>query len=486
MPEPSAPPLSQLRLLELAARNQLADEVAAGAQAGVFSARERIALLLDDGSFEETGMFVVHRAVGFGMEAVHVPGDGCVTGHGRVNGRLVCVFAQEARVLDGAVSEAAAGKICRLVDAALRVGAPLIALYGAGSVRVQEGVAALGGFAEMLRRLAQAGGVVPLVSVVFPETSDTGGTALLAPALADFALTAGVGQAGGRDTIQTVRALLAYLPGSHLEQPPRVACLDDPLREDAMLDSIIPDSDHETYDMTAVIAKIADDAVLLQIQEHHARNLIAGFARMDGRPVGIVANQPSVLNGVLDADACNKAARFVRFCDAFHISLLVFVDTPGTLAGDPMQPAATLLQAFARATVPRLTVVTRKAFSSGYCLMNPQQTGANLNLAWPSAQVAVMSPADAADAIYKHEFAHALRTARAVWPQGKAFSKAEQDAILSELREEKTDELRHQTATPWAAAERGYLDAVIRPSETRRYLNQALDRFTEGCDKPSP
>jgi propionyl-CoA carboxylase beta chain len=290
-------------------------------------------------------------------------------------------------------------------------------------------------------------------------------------------------------TLATIRELLTFLPSNNLDLPPRAASTDSPTRADAALDTLIPAESNQPYDMLDVITKIVDDAYFFEVHQHFAKNILVGFARMDGRPVGVVANQPAVLAGVLDIDASVKAARFVRFCDAFNIPLLTFEDVPGFLPGVQQEHGgiirhgAKLLYAFAEATVPKLTVITRKAYGGAYCVMSSKHLRTDLNLAWPTAEIAVMGPEGAVNIVYKREFDQALRTAEAVWPQGKAFTEDEKASILADLRKEKVDEFRTRFANPYVAAERGYIDAVIRPSETRRRLNQALDMLATKRDR---
>ncbi len=519
-----APTPTQLRLLELAARNQLAEE-GGGAErrarekkAGKLSARERIEFLLDEDTFEETGKFVVHRATDFGMAETRVPGDGFITGHGRIHGRVVFVFAQDFTVFGGSLSESNAAKIVAIMDTAMRVGAPVIGLNDSGGARIQEGVVSLAGYTDIFLRNTLASGVVPQISAILGPCA---GGAVYSPAITDFTLMtehtsymfvtgpdviktvthedvtkarlggaathneiSGVAHfmaADDQQTLATIRELLTFLPSNNLDTPPRQPTTDSPHRADLSLDTLIPDAATQPYDILDAITKIVDEGYLLQVHEHFARNIVVGFARMDGRPVGIVANQPAVLAGVLDIDASVKAARFVRFCDAFNIPLVVFEDVPGFMPGVQQEHGgiirhgAKLLYAFAEATVPKLTVITRKAYGGAYCVMNSKHLRADLNLAWPSAEIAVMGPEGAVNIVYKREFDAALGTAQAVWPQGKAFTEAEKLAILADLRKEKVDEFRERFANPYVAAERGYVDSVIRPSETRRRLNQALD-----------
>ena len=488
------PTQSQLRLLELAARNQLAEEDgsptrrASEAAAGKLSARERIDVLLDEGTFEETGKFVTHRAAEFGMAAQRPLGDGIIAGHGRMHGRVVFVFAHDYTIFNGSLSEANTAKIAALLDTAMHVGAPVIGLIESSGVRLQEGLPALAGYADTLLRNTLASGLIPQISAIFGPCN---GTAALSPALTDFTLTTGQTSPTGsaahflaphdRATLATLRELLAFLPSSFRDTPPRQPTNDPAHRADLALDTLIPetlipDTLTHPYNMLDVITKVVDDTHLFQVHEHFAKNIVTGFAHMDGRAVGVVANQPAVLDGILDADASTKAARFVRFCDAFNIPLIVFEDSPGLQQEQAaILYSARLLYAFAEATVPRLTVITRKAYGAAYCIMNSRHLRADLNLAWPSAEFTVLAPEDAVDLLHKREFDSALKTAEAVWPQGKSFTEEEKVNLLADLRKERTDDFRERFAHPYLAAERGYVDAVIRPSETRRRLNQALD-----------
>ena len=496
---------------------------------GKLSARERIDLLLDEGSFVELDRFVVHRSHDFGLEEQLYYGDGVVTGSGRIDGRLVYVFSQDFTVFGGSLSEAFAEKICKVMDLAVRNGAPVIGLNDSGGARIQEGVVSLGGYAEIFLRNTLASGVVPQISAILGPCA---GGAVYSPAITDFTYMVRktsymfvtgpdviktvthedvtMARLGGaathneisgvahfmaqddRQCLAMVRELLSFLPSNNLETPPRRPSEDDPTRADASLDTIVPAESNQPYDIVDVIAKIVDDGYFFQVHEHFARNIVVGFARMDGRPVGIVANQPAFLAGVLDIDASVKAARFVRFCDAFNIPLIVFEDVPGFLPGVDQEHGgiirhgAKLLYAFAEATVPKLTVITRKAYGGAYCVMNSKHLRADFNVAWPTAEIAVMGPEGAVNIVYKTEFASALKTAQAVWPQGKAFTEEEKLAILADLRKEKTDEFRTRFANPYIAAERGYLDAVIRPSETRRRLNNALDMLAGKREKMPP
>jgi len=527
------------RFAELARRNALAEagggpeRRAREKKAGKLSARGRIDFLLDEGTFEETGKFVVSRATDFGLDQIpdqsRVPGDGFITGHGRIHGRVVFVFAQDFTVLGGSLSEANAAKIVAIMDTAMRVGAPVIGLNDSGGARIQEGVVSLAGYTDIFLRNTLASGVIPQISAILGPCA---GGAVYSPAITDFTLMteqtsymfvtgpdviktvthedvtmarlggaathneiSGVAHfmaANDEQTLATIRELLTFLPSNNLETPPRTATQDDPHRADPALDSIIPEASTQPYDMIEVIAKIVDDCYLFQVHEHFAKNIVVGFARMSGRPVGIIANQPAFLAGVLDIDASVKAARFVRFCDAFNIPLITFEDVPGFMPGVQQEHGgiirhgAKLLYAFAEATVPKLTVITRKAYGGAYCVMSSKHLRTDLNLAWPTAEIAVMGPEGAVNIVYKREFEQALKTAQAVWPQGKPFTEEEKLAILADLRKEKVDEFRDRFANPYVAAERGYIDAVIRPSETRRRLNQALDILATKRDKNPP
>ncbi len=532
----AAPPtLHQLKLAELAARHRIAEEGggperrAREHRAGKLSARERIDLLLDEGSFEETDKFVTHRATDFGMDAQRLPGDGFITGYGRIYGRVVFVFAQDFTVFGGSLSEANAAKIVKIMDMAMRVGAPLIGLNDSGGARIQEGVVSLAGYADIFLRNTLASGVIPQISAILGPCA---GGAVYSPAITDFTLmTARTSymfvtgpdviktvthedvtkdELGGATThneisgvahfladddqhcLATIRELLTFLPSNNLDEPPRKATQDDPTRADLALDTLIPAESNQPYDMVDVITKIIDDAYFFQIHEHFARNILTGFARMNGRPVGIVANQPAFLAGVLDINASVKAARFVRFCDCFNIPLVTFEDVPGFMPGVQQEHGgiirhgAKLLYAFAEATVPKLTVITRKAYGGAYCVMNSKHIRADLNVAWPSAEIAVMGPEGAVNIVYKREFDTVLRRAEAVMPQGVALSEDQKLEILAEVRKEKVDEFRERFANPYVAAERGYIDAVIRPSETRRRLNAALDMLGTKRDKNPP
>ncbi len=525
----------QIKLTELAARHAIAEEGGGlerrerERKAGKLSARERIDFLLDEGTFEETDKFVTHRATDFGMDAQRVPGDGFITGYGRVHGRVVFVFAQDFTVFGGSLSEANAAKIVKIMDMAMRVGAPIVGLNDSGGARIQEGVVSLAGYTDIFLRNTLASGVVPQISAILGPCA---GGAVYSPAITDFTLMtektsymfvtgpdviktvthedvtkaelggavthneiSGVAHFMAHDDqecLATVRELLSFLPSNNLDDAPRKpagANSDHPTRADAALDTIIPAESNQPYDMVDVISRVVDDGYFFQVHEHYARNIVVGFARMDGRPVGIVGNQPAFLAGVLDIDASVKGARFVRFCDAFNIPLITFEDVPGFMPGVQQEHGgiirhgAKLLYAFAEATVPKLTVITRKAYGGAYCVMSSKHLRTDLNLAWPTAEIAVMGPEGAVNIVYKRELDQTMRRAEATWPQGKPFTEEEKLAVLAEARKEKIDEFRERFANPYVAAERGYIDAVIRPSETRRRLNSALDMLATKREK---
>jgi propionyl-CoA carboxylase beta chain len=525
------------KFAELAARDASAEE-GGGAErreretlAGKLSARERVDLLLDEGSFVETDKFVTHRATDFGMDAQRVPGDGFITGHGLVQGRVVFVFAQDFTVFGGSLSEANAAKIVKVMDMAMRVGAPIVGLNDSGGARIQEGVVSLAGYTDIFLRNTLASGVVPQISAILGPCA---GGAVYSPAITDFTLmTAKTSymfvtgpdviktvthedvtkeRLGGAEThneisgvahfmahddrecLAMVRELLSFLPSNNLDDAPRRATMDDPARADAELDEIIPAESNQPYDMVEIIKRVVDqdesgEGYLFQVHEHFARNMVVGFARMAGRTVGIVANQPAYLAGVLDIDASVKGARFVRFCDAFNIPLITFEDVPGFMPGVEQEHGgiirhgAKLLYAFAEATVPKLTVITRKAYGGAYCVMSSKHLRTDLNLAWPTAEIAVMGPEGAVNIVYRREFEAAVKTAEAVWPQGRAFTEEEKLAVLAEARAAKVEEFRERFANPYVAAERGYIDAVIRPRETRQRLNAALDMLATKREK---
>jgi propionyl-CoA carboxylase beta chain len=474
-------------------------------QEGKLAARERVELLLDEGSFEEIDKLVTHRSREFGMEEQIIPGDGFVTGFGRIDGRLVYVFAQDFTVLGGSLSEANAQKICKIMDLALKNGAPIIGLNDSGGARIQEGVLSLGGYADIFLRNTLASGVVPQISAIMGPCA---GGAVYSPAITDFVFmvdktsymfvtgpdviktvthedvtkeklggsmthnsTSGVGHfiaADDADCLRMIRELLGFLPQNNREDPPRRATNDPPGRMDARLDSVVPAESNLPYDIKDVIHMVVDDRDFFEVHEHFARNLVVGFARLDGRPIGIVANQPAYLAGCLDINSSVKGARFVRFCDAFNIPLVTFEDVPGFLPGTEQEfggiirHGAKLLYAFAEATVPKITVITRKAYGGAYCVMGSKHIRTDMNFAWPSAEIAVMGPEGAVNIVYRRELAAAR----------------DQEAV----RRQKTEEFRDRFANPFIAAERGFVDAIIEPRETRPRVIRALEMLENKVD----
>src|SRR5450432_4146546 len=466
---------------------------------GKLSARERVELLLDEGTFEEFDKLVQHRCRDFGMESQVIPGDGLVTGHGRINGRPAYVFAQDFTVFGGSLSETNAAKICKVMDLAMKVGAPVIGLNDSGGARIQEGVVSLAGYAEIFLRNTLASGVVPQLSAVLGPCA---GGAVYSPAITDFifmvestsymfitgpdviravtheevtkeelggahthAARSGVAHRAFADEpacLEALRELLTFLPQNNREDPPRRPTRDRGDREDPELDTLIPLDAAKPYDMRALLARVVDDGRLFEIQPEFAQNIIVAFAHLDGRSVGLVANQPAHLAGCLDIDASVKAARFVRFCDAFNIPLVTFEDVPGFLPGTQQEfggiirHGAKLLFAFAEATVPKITVITRKAYGGAYCVMASKHLRTDANFAWPTAEIAVMGPESAVNIVYKREFDKAPESSR------------------ENLRQEKIEEFRERFANPFVAAERGYIDAVIEPADTRTRIITAL------------
>jgi propionyl-CoA carboxylase beta chain len=476
---------------------------------GKLTARERVLLLLDEGSFEELDKLVEHRCVDFGMAEQKVPGDGVVSGYGRVDGRLVYVFAQDFTVFGGSLSETNARKICKVMDLAMKTGAPVIGLNDSGGARIQEGVASLGGYADIFLRNTLASGVVPQISAIMGPCA---GGAVYSPAITDFtvmvkdtaymfvtgpdvirtvtheevtkeelggAIThnarSGVAHFAAEDDrhcLALVRELLSYLPSNNLEDPPRRATEDPPDREEASLDELIPPEPQKPYDIKSLIEGVVDDRRFLEVQAHYAANVVVGFARLGGRSVGIVANQPAVLAGCLDIDASLKAARFVRFCDAFNVPLVTFEDVPGFLPGTAQEfggiikHGAKLLYAFAEATVPKVTVITRKAYGGAYCVMSSKHIRTDVNYAYPTAEIAVMGPEGAVNILYRRELQ------RASDPEA--------------LRAQKVAEFREKFANPYVAADRGFVDEVIRPRHTRRKLIAALEMTQSKRDRNPP
>src|SRR6187397_1559167 len=478
-------------------------------EAGKLTARERIDLLFDPGTFEELDKFVTHRCRDFGMSEQLIPGDGVVAGHGRVNGRLTYAFAQDFTVFGGSLSETNAAKIVKIMDLAVKMGAPIVGLNDSGGARIQEGVLSLGGYADIFLRNTLASGVVPQISAIMGPCA---GGAVYSPAITDFNImvdgssymfvtgpdviktvtheevtkealggamthnaTSGVAHfavADDRECLLLIRELLGFLPSNNLDDPPRRAT-DDPVdREDTGLDTLIPAQPNQPYDMHALINAVVDDGVFLEVHRHYAMNIVTGFARLGGRPVGVVANQPAVLAGCLDIDASVKGARFVRFCDAFNIPLVTFEDVPGFLPGTEQEwgaiirHGAKLLYAFAEATVPKVTVITRKAYGGAYCVMSSKHIRTDVNYAWPQAEIAVMGPEGAVGVLYRRE----LQAARD--PEA--------------LRREKIREFREKFANPYVAADRGFVDEVIEPRTTRRKIVAGLEMARTKRDKNPP
>ena len=478
-------------------------------EAGKLTARERIDLLFDPGTFQEVDKLVAHRCRDFGMDEQIVPGDGVVAGHGRVDGRPVYAFAQDFTVFGGSLSETNAAKIVKIMDLAMKMGAPVVGLNDSGGARIQEGVLSLAGYADIFLRNTLASGVIPQVSAIMGPCA---GGAVYSPAITDFNImvegtsymfvtgpdviktvtheevtkeelggaathnaTSGVAHFSvpdDRDCLRLIRELLGYLPGNNLDEAPRRPTTDPVDREEASLDALVPVSPAQPYDMLDLIHAVADDGRFLEVHRLFARNIVVGFARLGGRSVGIVANQPSHLAGTLDIDASVKAARFVRFCDAFNIPLVTFEDVPGFLPGTRQEyggiikHGAKLLFAFAEATVPKVTVITRKAYGGAYCVMSSKHIRTDVNYAWPSAEIAVMGPEGAVNILYKRELEAASDPAA--------------------LRASKVAEFREKFANPYVAASRGFIDEVIRPRQTRQKLITALSALETKRDKNPP
>ncbi len=465
--------------------------------AGKLTARERIELLLDEGSFEELDRFVEHRCTDFGMEGQKIPGDGVVTGYGRIDGRIVYVFAQDFTVFGGSLSEAYAEKICKVMDLAMKMGAPVVGLNDSGGARIQEGVVSLAGYADIFLRNTIASGVIPQISAIMGPCA---GGAVYSPAITDFIFmvkgssymfvtgpdviktvtheevtmdelggatthnsTSGVAHfaaAEDRECLSLIRELLSFLPSNNMEDPPARQTADPWNREDESLSGMVPEDPNQPYDIRDIVRTVVDDHDLFEVHKHFAKNLVVGFARLGGRPVGIVANQPAYLAGTLDISASVKGARFVRFCDAFNIPLITFEDVPGFLPGTAQEfggiikHGAKLLFAFAEATVPKITVITRKAYGGAYCVMASKHIRTDLNYAYPTAEIAVMGPEGAVNILYRNELKAAADPA--------AF------------RSDKVEEFRSKFASPYIAARRGYIDEVIEPRLTRRKLITGL------------
>ncbi|HEV8305454.1 MAG TPA: acyl-CoA carboxylase subunit beta [Gemmatimonadales bacterium] len=478
-----------------------ADRIATQHQKGKMTARERLDVLLDPGSFVELDRFVTHRATDFGLADQKVLGDGVVTGWGRIEGRLVYAFSQDFTVFGGSLSEAHAEKICKVMDLAVRNGAPLIGLNDSGGARIQEGVASLGGYADIFLRNTLASGVVPQISAILGPCA---GGAVYSPAITDFVfMVRGLSymfvtgpnvvktvtheevdfeKLGGADVhggtsgvahfvhdseleaLTAIRTLLGYLPSNNLDGPPVRQSADPPDRRDEALLDVVPDEASKPYDMHEVIRRVVDDGEFFEVQRDYGGNLLVGFARLSGRPVGVVANQPANLAGVLDIAASLKGARFIRFCDAFNVPLVTFEDVPGFLPGVAQEHGgiikhgAKLLYAYCEATVPKVTVITRKAYGGAYDVMNSKHIRGDYNVAWPTAEIAVMGPKGAVEILYKGD----------------------------EATEERANEYREKFAHPYEAAARGYLDDIIDPRDTRPRLIEALATLGAKRDRNPP
>jgi propionyl-CoA carboxylase beta chain len=486
-----------------------ADRLRRQHEAGKLTARERIDQLFDPGSFEEVDKLVTHRCRDFGMADQVIPGDGVVAGHGRVGGRPVYAFAQDFTVFGGSLSETNAAKIAKVMDLALSTGVPIVGLNDSGGARIQEGVQSLGGYADIFLRNTLASGVIPQISAIMGPCA---GGAVYSPAITDFTVmvrgtsymfvtgpdvvktvthedvtkeelggaithnaTSGVAHFAvddDRECLALVRDLLSYLPSNNVDPAPLVPSADPADREDESLDTLVPASPNQPYDMHGLVRAVVDGGEFLEVHEHFARNLIVGFARLNGSTVGLVANQPAHLAGTLDIDASVKGARFVRFCDAFGIPLVTFEDVPGFLPGvnqeygGIIRHGAKLLYAYAEATVPKVTVITRKAYGGAYCVMASKHIRTDANFAWPTAEIAVMGPEGAVNILYKRE-----------------LDQAEDPAAVRAAR---VAEYREKLANPFVAAGRGFIDEVIQPRQTRRKLIAALARFANKRDRNPP
>jgi propionyl-CoA carboxylase beta chain len=464
---------------------------------GKYTARERIGKLLDAGSFQELDVFVRHRTTDFGMQDNRPYGDAVVTGHGRIDGRRVCVFSQDFTVFGGSLGEVMSEKICKIMDLAEKIGCPLVGINDSGGARIQEGVVSLGGYGDVFFRNVHASGVIPQISLIMGPCA---GGAVYSPAITDFIFMVketshmfitgpeviktvtgeevGMEELGGAvshntksgvahfasededQCLEDARFLLSFLPQNNLEISPRVIPTDDPQRQDPELDAVVPDSANKPYDMRDVVHRVVDDGEFFEVQELFARNIIVGFARLDGAAVGIVGNQPAQMAGVLDIESSEKASRFIRTCDAFNIPIVTFCDVPGFLPGTAQEwngiirHGAKLLYAYAEATVPKVTVITRKSYGGAYDVMGSKHLGADMNFAWPTAEVAVMGAEGAVNIIYRRDIAGS--------------------PIPDERRKTLIDDYRAHFANPYIAAERGYIDDVIIPHETRPKLIEAL------------
>lgn len=503
------------KLEQLEGRRALAEQGGGAARIkaqhdkGKLSARERLDLLLDEGSFVEYDRFVTHRSSDFGLDQQRVYGDGVVTGHGRIDGRLVYVFSQDFTVFGGSLSETFAEKICKVMDLAVRNGAPVIGLNDSGGARIQEGVVSLGGYADIFLRNTLASGVVPQISAILGPCA---GGAVYSPAITDFVyMVRGssymfvtgpnvvktvthedvtMERLGGADThaatsgvahfahdselqsIQAIRELFQYIPQNNLDAPPRGAGRDPHDRRDEGLLDVVPDNANKPYDMHDVIRRIVDDGTFYEVHREFAQNILCGFAHLGGHSIGIVANQPAVLAGVLDINASVKAARFVRFCDAFNIPIVTFEDVPGFLPGVAQEHGgiirhgAKLLYAYCEATVPKLTVITRKAYGGAYDVMSSKHIRGDFNVAWPTAEIAVMGPKGAVEILFRKEIADAPDPAKAM--------------------DERVAEYTEKFANPYVAAARGYVDDIIDPRDTRPRLIDALQTLQGKRDRNPP
>ncbi|MDI1240396.1 MAG: acyl-CoA carboxylase subunit beta [bacterium] len=511
--KPETRPMSKLELLK--DKSKRAEEGGGPARvekhksSGKMTARERIEFFLDEGSFEEFDKFVVHRSTDFGLDKQKYLGDGVITGHGLVDGREVFVFAQDFTVFGGSLSETFAAKICKVMDLAMKTGVPIIGLNDSGGARIQEGVVSLGGYADIFLRNTLASGVIPQISCIMGPCA---GGAVYSPAITDFNVMVKDTSymfITGPDVIKTVthedvtkddlggamthnvksgvahfaadsdehalritRELLSFMPSNNMDDPPFVATTDPSNRSDASLNSAVPESSNQPYDIRDIIHPVVDEGYFFEVQEHFAPNIVVGFARLGGHSVGIVANQPAFLAGVLDIDASVKAARFVRFCDCFNIPLITFEDVPGFLPGvnqehfGIIRHGAKLLYAFAEATVPKITVITRKAYGGAYCVMASKHIRTDINFAYPTAEIAVMGAEGAVGVLYKKELRDTTNP--------------------EETRKRIVDEFNEKFANPYVAAERGFIDEVIEPSQTRPKLIRALSLLRNKRDTNPP
>jgi propionyl-CoA carboxylase beta chain len=513
-PEP-AENTHQSKLAQLSERKRLAEAGGGDArtarqhESGKWTARERVEFFLDEGTFEEFDQLVVHRSHDFGLDKQLFPGDGVITGHGLVDGRRVFVFAQDFTVFGGSLSETHAEKICKVLDTAMRVGAPVVGLNDSGGARIQEGVVSLGGYADIFLRNTLASGVVPQISCIMGPCA---GGAVYSPAITDFNVMVkntsymfitgpevirtvthedvSKEELGGAEThnsvsgvahfaadsdehaLLLVRELLSFIPSNNMEDAPRVETHDPHERRVESLNTLVPEASNQPYDMRDAIHAVVDDGYFFEVQEHYAPNIVVGFARLGGRSVGIVANQPAYLAGVLDIDASVKGARFVRFCDCFNLPLVVFEDVPGFLPGvrqehgGIIRHGAKLLYAFAEATVPKITVITRKAYGGAYCVMASKHIRTDVNFAWPTAEIAVMGAEGAVGILYRREIAEA----------------SDQEAA----RKARVAEFEEKFANPYVAAERGFIDEIIEPALTRKKLISALSLLENKRDTNPP